>query len=115
MENWKPFSFLFEKFAPDEFARVFDNEAAQTKAFLLSFTSSPEYVEAVLDIYRNDEFTELVTKYLSHVEGDSVDMKFIRGIEKHIQGIIGNPEKNCPRTIRKNMMLKKRIDFANIT
>ena len=113
MENWKPFSFLFEKLTPDEFARIFENEAAQTRAFLLSFAPGADYVEAVLDKYGNKEFAELVAKYLSRVEGDSIEVQFIRGVEKHIQGIIGKPEKNYPRATRKNMTIKKPMDFAN--
>jgi hypothetical protein len=89
----KPFKFLFKKLTPAEFARVFEKEAWQTKAFLLSFAPNPEYVEGVIDIYSDKDFTSLITGYLSRAEMDSVDLSFIRGIEKHIRGIIRDSEK----------------------
>jgi hypothetical protein len=106
MENWKPFSFLFEKLAPDEFARVFEQEAAQTKAFLLSFSSSVEYVEAVIAIYHDDALTDLITTYLSKVETDSVNVGFIRVLETHIQEIIGCYSETMTG-IRKNIVIKR--------
>jgi hypothetical protein len=106
MENWKPFSFLFEKFTPDEFARVFEQEAAQAKAFLLSFSPGPEYAEAVLDYCRNDELTELVTKYVSQVETESVNAEFVYALEIHIKEIIGRHSESLAG-VRKNMVIKK--------
>jgi hypothetical protein len=106
MENWKPFSFLFEKLAPDEFARVFEQEAAQTKAFLLSFSPSADYVEAVIAIYHDDALTDLITTYLSKVETDSVNVGFIRVLETRIQEIISRHAESMAG-IRKNMVIKR--------
>jgi hypothetical protein len=115
MGKWQPFRFIFDKLAPKEFARVFGAEAWQTKAFLLSFAPDSGYVEAVLDIYEDEEFTELTTNYLGGVEGDAVDTKFIRRVEKYVREILGKAEKPYSSGLRKNMVIsaKGRTEDGN--
>ena len=108
MSKWVPFKFLYDKLSPEDFSHFFEKEADQTKAFLLSFSSNPAYVEAVIDAYNSETFTDLITKYLSRVEGDSVDLDFIRRVEKHIRSIIHNSKTTFSREYRRNMAVRKR-------
>ena len=102
----KPFAFLFKKLAPVDFAIAFKNEALQTRAFILSFSSNPVYVEAVIDAYKDQEFTDLITQYLSRVEDDGVNQEFVHKVEEHVKSIFG--KNRSASVVRKNMVINSK-------
>ena len=107
MTKIKPFKFIFKKLTPQEFANVFEREAFQTRAFILSFAPGSEYVKAVLDIYKDDKFTALVAKYLATVEKTEVDLSFVSRVENHLKDILTNSNRAISKELRKNLVLEK--------
>ena len=107
MGKQKPFSFLFAKLTPAEFATAFRNEAAQTRAFILSFADF-EYINDVSNAYKSEEFADLLTEYLNRLEGSEVSKEFIRRIEVYVKKIFidGSRTKACVE--RKNIILKNK-------
>jgi hypothetical protein len=110
----KPFDFIFEKVEPQEFARLFEEEADQTKAFVLSFSPNAEYIEAVLEVYKDNDLTILVTDYLSRVEEQAVNVAFVSRLEEHVHNVKKISEKVYSKDLRKNMTLKKGKEYKEV-
>jgi hypothetical protein len=91
--NKYPFQDIFKKLPPKDFVRLFRNEANQTKAFFLSFAAKPSYVKKVLDLYRQNELSALVSYYLKSIEDKKQDTAFIQYMEVYIENIINEGEK----------------------
>ena len=89
---YNPFKKLFGTVSPEEFVFLFGKEAMQTRAFLLSFAPDAEYAEKVTALTCEEEFDGLARDYLSRVETEPVDAPFVRGIENHVNAIIGKQE-----------------------
>jgi hypothetical protein len=91
MNNQKPFEFVFTQLSPEKFAGIFNREAPQTNAFILSFAEDEEYVKAVsicyLNNYRGGEFADLVKKGIKSIDSN-FDMDFIRKVEDWVREMI---------------------------
>jgi hypothetical protein len=91
--NKYPFQDIFKKLSPKDFVRLFRNEANQTKAFLLSFARKQNYIKKVLDLYRQNELSALVSYYFKHIEDKNQNTAFIQYMETYIKNIINEGKK----------------------
>jgi flagellar motor switch protein FliG len=80
-----PFAQVFKCLSPKDFAYVFCGEAAQTIAFVLSFSRNGGYIKKVLKILNNEDTTEIVAAYLRKVSEEGADPEFIKKIEAHLE------------------------------
>jgi hypothetical protein len=92
-----PFVKLFQAVSPEEFVTIFNSELAQTKAFILSFSSRKSYVKKVLRLLDIQELSKkdlpnkssfVIREYLSRCQKDIVSLKFVQAIEKEVESMI---------------------------
>jgi hypothetical protein len=86
MNNRKPLEFVFTQLTPEKFTGIFNREAPQTNAFILSFAEDEEYVKAVLNSYP-DDYATLVKEGIKFIDGN-FDMDFIRKVEGWVREMI---------------------------
>jgi hypothetical protein len=99
------FDFIFEKLSPHEFATFFEQEIYQARAFLLSFSPTVEYVQEVVKIYNDEDFTAHAKKYLANVEKENVNAQFVNDVYQYLEKRIDDIDKSIPR--RKNMLIER--------
>jgi hypothetical protein len=112
-----PFQKLFHFTTPKDFITLFNSELPQTKAFILSFSTSKEYVRRVLRLLDEQEShggdfskwsSTIIRGYLQRCLEDTFDMNFVKAVEDEVNTIIaGYEDMSDLRGIRKRLFFRQ--------
>jgi hypothetical protein len=83
-----PFEFIFEIFTPNEFCNIFASEKYQTRAYILSFSQNKDYPREVMNIYNDNDFSEIVSAYLGNVDKKTVNFVFAQEVSDYLDNAI---------------------------
>jgi hypothetical protein len=86
--NSCPFQAVFKKLPPSDFVQALKGEADQTKAFILSFARSGEYIDKVLELEENDGFLTVFFQYCAEAGEESPDPDFVKKVEGYLESKI---------------------------
>jgi hypothetical protein len=103
-----PLAQIFKCLSPKDFTNAFGGEAAQTIAFILSFSRNGGYIKKVLKILNNENTAEVVSVYLRKVSEEGADPEFIKKIEAYLEVFTHRWKSlSSSRHLRKNIFIRE--------
>ncbi|GHV43663.1 hypothetical protein AGMMS49546_25920 [Spirochaetia bacterium] len=112
VDEYKLFDFIFT--VPlHKLAMILEEEAWQTRAYILSFAPNVGYVEKILAIYNNAEFTEFTKNYLNRVEDKFVNTVIAREVERVLEKKLSTMSSGDESSLRKNMIIGEKPDNSS--